>query len=104
MSHSGVAAQLVTIATGTATISRSFVQIAAESGTADNCDNISGPTEAGTIVAFIADTGDTITFRHNAPGNLRLESGTDFALSGNDTFLLLFDGSNYREIVRRNNS
>lgn len=56
------APDVVTIATGVATITKGFTALAAESGTTDQLDTLTLSGEGdGDLVLLIADVGDTIT-------------------------------------------
>lgn len=94
------APEVVTIASGVATISQSFVQLAAESSTSDQLDSLalaSGATPAaGTLVLLTADSGDTITVDD---ANIDLGNSTR-ALAGPNQFLLLvYNGSSWSEVA-----
>ena len=87
----------LTISSGVITITpnsgNSLFVVAAESGTADDLDTISGGA-AGEIALLIADTGDTITLKHGT-GNIELISDTDFDVEDDTITILRFDGSNW---------
>jgi hypothetical protein len=64
--------------------------LAAESGTTDNCIEITG-LAVGVEIIVRADAGDTITIKHNDAGatdKIILAGGADVALSGNMTLKL----------------
>lgn len=88
----------VTLASGAATIPATtcFVILAAETGTADDLDTAT-VTGAPRIILFQADSGDTITVKHST-GNIELNGATDFALSGDKTLALFWDGTNLADI------
>ena len=78
------AAVLRTLASGVLTVgSESIVQVAAESGTTDDWQQVvvSG---ASRLLGFVADTGDTITAKQYAAGsdNLYTYAGTDLDFTG----------------------
>jgi hypothetical protein len=75
----------ITIASGVATITDSICVIAAESGTSDDLDKLDiTNTSQYDLVYLFADSGDTITLKHNSPsasGHLSTISGADEVLS-----------------------
>ena len=90
--------ELVTIATGVATATRSLVQLAAEGGTADTVDTfvITGQKE-GDIAIILADTGDTITVDD---ANIDLAAATRVLVAANSSTLILrFDGTSWVEVL-----
>jgi hypothetical protein len=92
-------ATIITLASDTATITQAAHIIAAETGTADNLTTITGISgvTAPYFVVLQADAGDTITVK-NGTGNVNLNGGADFDLSGNKTLALWFDGTNWSDI------
>lgn len=85
--------EVVTIASGVLDLSGATgrnIVVAAESGTSDTVDSITGLGD-GEAAVFQADTGDAIAFAHNA-GVLNLYNGTNIALSGSDLLLLVGRG------------
>jgi hypothetical protein len=91
------AAETLTLSSGAITAgSGSYILIAAESGTADDLDTL---TVTGTprLIILQADTGDTITVKHGV-GNIKLNGETDFALSGDKTLALFWDGTNLSDV------
>lgn len=93
------ASQIVTIATGVlalGSIGSSYISVAAESGTADNLDSITGGSEGDEIV-LRADTGDTITVVNSS--SIATRSGANVSLTGNIHIKLFCrDGSNWSEL------
>lgn len=92
------ASTTVTISGGVATIPATtcFVVLAAQTGTADDLDTVT-VTGAPRILLFQADSGDTITVKHNA-GNIKLNGAADFSLSGDKTLALFWDGTNLADV------
>lgn len=91
------ASTTLTIASGVITAaSASNIVVAAQSGTADDLDTI---TMSGTprLIVLQADAGDTITVKHST-GNIELNGGVDFALSGDKTLMLFWDGTNLADV------
>jgi hypothetical protein len=88
------AATTLTIATGAVTITGSVHIIAAESGTADLLDTITLGTNFDSakhqLIFLIADTGDTITVKHNTD-NIVLNGAADFSLTDVKMLALLRD-------------
>lgn len=91
-------ATLLTIASGvvTAPATTCFITIAAQTGTADDLDTAT-VTGAPRIILLQADTGDTIAVKHNT-GNIKLNGGADFSLSGDKTLALFWDGTNLADV------
>jgi hypothetical protein len=91
-------ATIITLASDAATITQAAHIIAAETGTADNLTTITGISgvTAPYFVVLQADAGDTITVK-NGTGNINLNGGADFDLSGNKTLALWFDGTNWSD-------
>lgn len=91
--------EIVTLASGVGAPAthKVLLMIAAETGTADDLVTL---TLAGQprLLLLKADTGDTITLKH-ATGNIYLSSGLDFALSGNKTICLFYNGTNLSDIA-----
>jgi hypothetical protein len=81
-----------TLSSGVATAgSDRHLILAAESGTADDCIEISG-LSAGDEVIVRADSGDTITLKHNDGGatdKIILYNNADIALTGDQTLKLV---------------
>ena len=80
---------------GTITRTQAYHVVAANAGVADNLDQIDGGVE-GDILIILADTGDTITVRHNQGGagdNIWLAGGADIDLDNDDHLMLIFDGT-----------
>lgn len=86
------AAQTVTLAGGGAAAGDDrHLVLAAESGTADDCIEITG-LDVGDEVIVRADTGDTITLKHDDAGatdKILLYGAVDVALSGDRTMKLV---------------
>ncbi|MBK8035289.1 MAG: hypothetical protein IPK17_38455 [Chloroflexi bacterium] len=91
-------ATLLTIASGvvTAPATTCFITIAAQTGTADDLDTAT-VIGAPRIILLQADTGDTIAVKHNT-GNIKLNGGADFSLSGDKTLALFWDGTNLADV------
>jgi hypothetical protein len=85
-----------TLATGAITRTASLHSIAAESGTADTLDTVSGGGE-GDLLFLQADAGDTITVSHGT-GNISTSSGNNLTLTGSDLLFFLYDGTNWCEV------
>lgn len=87
---------VVTIATGVATITGSFVALAAESGTADQLDTLTlAGAAAGDYVLIVPDTGDTITVDD---ANINLGAATRAVAPGGH-ISLYFDGTEWNELT-----
>ena len=70
--------------------------LAAASGVTDNLDSVTG-LSAGDMVIMFADSGDTITVRHNqGGGNIRTAEGASLTLTGNRYIFGIYDGTNLR--------
>lgn len=94
--HSG-AASLLTIASGTVVGGLgTYITLAAETGTADDLDTLtlSGPAR---LILLQAASGETITVKHNT-GNIKLNGAVDFALSGDKTLALFWDGTTLADV------
>ncbi len=87
----------LTLSGGAVTASKDYHVIAAESGTADDLDTISGGVDGQGLV-LAADSGDTITVKHGTD-NIQLNGGEDFELSGNKKLLLIYDGTNWCDVA-----
>jgi hypothetical protein len=89
-----------TISGGVVTLTGGWHSIAAETGTTDDLDTITQAGGAATpqIIVIQADTGDTITLKHNAD-NIQLSGSEDCELSASMRLMLFYDGSNWRDIV-----
>lgn len=90
------APDVVTIATGVATVTKGFTAFAAESSTADTVDTITvaGAVE-GDVLVCVADTGDTITFDD---ANINLGAATR-AVAPGGCLILRYDGTEWTEVV-----
>jgi len=91
------AATLLTLASGAADAAQSSsIVLAAQSGTSDDLDTltVTGPSR---FIVLQADAGDTITVKHST-GNIELNGAADFALSGDKTLALFWDGVNLADI------
>ena len=90
-----------TLAGGVLTINdNGFFQVAAQAGVADDLDTITYAVSgvvAAALVILKADAGDTITIK-NGIGNIELNSGSDFVMSGDDMIMLAWDGTNWSDI------
>lgn len=80
------AATILTLSGGAVTVTRGHHIIAAESGTADELETLTGLT-AGEFYLLRADAGDTITVKHGVD-NIELNGETDFDLVGMKSLLL----------------
>lgn len=95
-------ADVYTLASGVATIEQCFVILAAESSTSDDLDTITLGTRFGGIgtyrpcIIIQADTGDTITVKHNA-GNIFLYGAADITLTGNQVLMLFYNGTRWMD-------
>ena len=89
----------LTLGTGAVTATRTYHVIAAESGTTDDLDTITAAAD-NTFVLIQADSGDTITVKHGAD-NISLTGAQDVPLSGDDTLLLFYDGTNWSDLAPR---
>jgi len=78
--------------------------VQAETGVTDDLVTINNGSmtvsgfQYGYMVLLRADTGDTITIKHNT-GNIKLASGLDFTLSGEVQILLYFGGTYWRDLA-----
>jgi hypothetical protein len=88
--------QIVTIATGVATIDQGFIALAAESSTTDQLDTLTLPgATQGDVVVLIADVGDTITVDD---ANIDLGAATR-AIGPGGTLVLRYDGTSWCEVL-----
>jgi len=96
---------IFTIDTGAITATQALVTVAAESGTTDDLDTITngftdltgaGYTHRPVHVVLMADTGDIITVKHQTD-NIYLNSAADYTLTENNTLVLFWDGTNWRD-------
>jgi len=80
----------VTLATGVAAVTRSYVNLISESGATDDCTSITG-LAVGDIVIVTAEAEDTITLKDSSS----LIVGGDKALTGTnaDTIMLICSAS-----------
>lgn len=87
---------IVTIASGVATITKGFTALAAESSTTDTVDTITvaGAAE-GDLLFLVADVGDTITIDD---ANIDLGAATR-AIGPGGCMLLRYDGASWVEVV-----
>ena len=92
-------ASTLTISSGAVTITQSVHFISSETGTSDDLDTVNigviTPDMANqTMIFYIqAASGHTITVK-NGTGNINLNGGVDFTLSGDKTLALFYDGTN----------
>jgi len=99
--HSWGPSAIATISVGSAAAGAATVILAAESGTADDLDSLSGGAVglvAGDTVVLRADTGDTITVKHNT-GNIHLDGSTDKVLVNGNQLMLIYDGTDWRQLT-----
>ncbi len=86
----------LTEASDAITITQAYHTVAAESSTTDNLATINGGS--GVLFPTLqAKAGHTITVK-NGTGNIFLNGGADFALSGDKSLMLFFDGTNWADI------
>jgi hypothetical protein len=95
-SLSTVPSWAVTISTGAITVAGGWMVVSASSGTSDNLSAVSSIPN-GKYVILQPATGHTITIK-NGTGNIFLNGGADFVLSGDKTLLLWCDGTNWADI------
>lgn len=88
----GASSELTISAGGAVTVTDGYHTIAANSGTADDLDTINGTT-AGQLIVIAAASGDTITITSGV-GNIVTQTGADIAMSGNQQYQLLNNGTN----------
>jgi hypothetical protein len=90
------APDIVTIASGVATITKGFTALAAESSTTDTVDTITvaGALE-GDLLFLVADVGDTITIDD---ANINLGAATR-AIAPGGCLLLRYDGTEWTEVL-----
>ncbi len=88
-----------TIASGAVNVFDTLLNIAAETGTADDLDTVNGGT-TGDLLILTADTGDTITVTNN--GNFLLDGFNDIILDNNDRAGFIFDGTFWNELFHSN--
>jgi hypothetical protein len=87
--------EVVTIASGVATITKSNVWLAAESGTTDQLDTLTLEGAAdGDVVLLRSDTGDTITVDD---ANIDLGAATR-AIAPGGCLALIYDGTSWAEL------
>ena len=87
----------VTISGGVAAVTKSYIKLAAETSTTDDCTQITG-LDVGDIAIITADTGDSITMKDGA----NMIIGGDTALVGNNgdvIFVLCHDSGKVKEIA-----
>lgn len=105
MLQNGVAQTTLTIASGVIIPTQAAHIVAAESGTADDLTSLTATNaKAGDIVTLVADTGDTITVKHNSGGgNIRTVDGSDVTLDSIiKTCQLRYDGTNWNVLASGN--
>jgi hypothetical protein len=90
------AATQLTINTDAATVNRGFHTLQSQTGTTDDLKTLNGGS-GNTFVTIQAASGHTITIKHGT-GNIFLNGGADFILSGDKTLVLFFDSSNWSDI------
>lgn len=92
----------LTISSGSVTATpnsgHGFHKIAAETGTTDDLDTVSG-LAAGELLVLLADSGDTITIKHGT-GNFDLPDDSDLTLEDDNPLQFLYDGSNLSYVGR----
>ncbi len=88
--------EVVTILSGVATITRSFVRAAAESGTTDTIDTITkADAKIGDLLYLEADVGDTITVDD---ANINLGDATRVLTNIGQYLVLMFNGTEWAEM------
>lgn len=91
-----IAPTILTISSKAVTLTQYHHIIAAETGTSEDLDTITGvvttPSGYASKVLLKADAGDTITVK-NSGGNIRLNTGTDFVLSAEKQIELAYNGT-----------
>lgn len=97
-----------TLVSDAITITAMYHAVAAQTGTTDDLATITIDTAsilttdgANTFRPFVviwADTGDTITVKHGT-GNIKLNGGADYALSGDKQLLLFYNGSFWTDLA-----
>ena len=93
------AATTLTLSAGAVTVTQRLHIIAAESGTADDLDTLSGGVSGSTVI-LVADSGDTITV--TAAGNIELNNGHELDLTSNKTLELFYDGTQWTDLGATN--
>lgn len=104
-SHNTATAPTVIIAAGVATIPGGYDRYLIDTEASDATDDlvtINGGSAAQTAVFTAFNAARTVVFK-DGTGNLRLE-GDFTADSSEDTITLMFNGSNWLEVARSNNS
>ena len=86
----------LTITSDAVTITKNFHTLTSESGTSDDLATINGGTSKQFIVLQATAT-HTITVKHGT-GNIYLNGAADFALTGDKTLILFYDGTNYADV------
>ena len=90
-----------TISTGSVSALRGTIVLAAETGTADDLDtlNVVGSSvQDGDTIILRADTGDTITVKHNT-GNIHLDASADKALVNGNQLMLIYNGTDWLQLT-----
>ncbi len=96
-------AGLLTIATAAITKTKSFHRIAGEGAAADTLSTINGGNEGDILVLRSDDSANDITV--DEAGNIVLESAGSFIMTNvEDTLTLIFDGTNWLELSRSDNT
>ena len=92
---------IVTLATDVLTVTQRRHIVASQAGAADDLSTISvtATVPAGYVSEVIlkADAGDTITIKDGV-GNIELNKGVDYSLTGDKQLLLVYDGSNWTDV------
>lgn len=95
--------QSLTIASGVVTITTNgWYELTSQSGTTDDLDTISGGS-AGQIIILSALATHTITLT-DTTGNIELPYDVDYALTGSNYIALFFNGTDWRELSRTQES
>ena len=74
------------------TLTQTKARLTSESGTSDNLATVNTPASPNALdmIVLTAAATHTITLKHNT-GNIYMPSGRDYALTGNDTVLLVWN-------------
>lgn len=96
----GLPQAIITISTGALAGTKSAIAVAAESGTADILDTLTGLSNDDIVVLY-ADAGDTITVNHDAGGAdaIHLRHKIDIELSEDVPLILVRRGTEWYEIA-----
>lgn len=93
-------ATVKTLSSGAFTATQTIHAVAAESGTADNLDNITAASGAGDFLILIADAGDTVTVTHNV-GNIKSFDGASITMTETNPVFLIRIGSTWLSVTNQ---